>query len=362
MRAMLLSAGLSTRLAPLGDALPKPLLPVCDIPIIRYGVALLVGHGIRDIVVNLHYRGDLIRAELGDGSALGAHIVYSEEDELLETGGGLKKALPLLDPEGRDEPFLSMNGKLIFDLDIAALLEAVARDPDVLGTLVVRRVPDATSWGAVQVDTAAVSSGSDGHHRRRRVRDILGQGEHMFTGVHVVRPSVVRRLPDGKACMIRQGYLPWLRGGGEVAAFEAGPVYFAEHSLPERYLRSNLDLLAGLRLRHPPAPMRGVDSSAHVHPTALLRHPFRIGPGAHIGAEAVVGPNAVVGAHAIVEDGAHIERAVVWSRARASGAVRDAILTWSGLVSVPALAAEPAPAPSRPAFSASPSSDEHGPA
>ena len=62
---MLLSAGLSTRLGPLGDALPKPLLPVCDIPILRYGVALLVGHGIRDIVVNLHHQGDLIRAELG---------------------------------------------------------------------------------------------------------------------------------------------------------------------------------------------------------------------------------------------------------------------------------------------------------
>jgi mannose-1-phosphate guanylyltransferase len=334
----MLCAGLSTRLAPLGDALPKPLLPVCGVPIVRYGVALLVGHGIRDIVINLHHRGDLIRNELGDGSSLGARIRYSEEEVLLETGGGLKKALPLLDPDGSDEPFLSMNGKLIFDLDIAALMDAVARDPDVLGTMVVRRVPDAVEWGAVQVETAG---------GRARVRDILGQGEYMFTGVHVTRPSVVRRLPDGKACMIRQGYLPWLKGGGEVAAFDCGQVYFAEHSLPERYLRSNLDLLAERRLRHPPGQLQGVDSSAHVHPTAILRRPFRIGAGAHIGAEAVIGPGASIGAHAIVEDGTHVERSVVWSHARASGAVHDAILTWSGLVSVPAPEAGPEPDPNR---------------
>lgn len=342
MRAMLLCAGLSTRLGSIGEVLPKPLLPVCDIPIVRYGVALLVGHGIRDIVINLHHQGELLRAELGDGSALGANIRYSEEEVLLETGGGLRKALPLLDPEGRDEPFLSLNGKLIFDLDIAALVEAVARDPEVLGTMVVRRVPNATSWGALQVET----DGRDPRRPRHRVRDILGQGEHMFTGVHVTRPSVVRRLPEGKACMIRQGYLPWIRAGGEVAAFECGPVYFSEHSTPERYLRANLDLLSGARLRHPPGQLRGVDSSAHVHPTAVLRHPFRIGPGAHIGAEAVIGPCAVVGAHAIVEDGAHIERAVVWSHARAAGAVREAVLTWSGLVSVPVPEEAPGPAPS----------------
>ncbi len=344
MRAMLLCAGLSTRLGAIGEALPKPLLPVCDFPILRYGVALLVGHGIRDIVINLHHKGELIREELGDGSALGARIRYSEEEELLETGGGLRVALPLLDPDGRDEPFLSMNGKLIFDLDIAALLEHVARDPEVLGTLVVRRVLNATSWGAIKV---VPDPGAGG---RARVHDILGEGEHMFTGVHVTRPSVVRRLPEGRACMIRQGYIPWIREGGQVGAFEAGAAYFCEHSLPERYLASNIDLVGGAHLRYPPGPLHGVDSSAHVHPTAILRRPFRIGPGAHIGAEAVIGPGAVVGAHAIVEDGAHIEHAVVWPHARASGAVQDAVLTWSERVPVPAQPAEPSspPGPERP--------------
>lgn len=319
MRAMLLCAGLSTRLGPLGAAVPKPLLPVCDVPIIQYGIALLVGHGIRDIVINLHHRGELFRDQLGDGSALGARIRFIDEPVILGTGGGLKNALDLLDPDGRDEPFLSLNGKLIFDLDIAALLAAI--DPAALGTLVVRRVPDARDWGAVQV-------APDG-----RVTDILGDGQHMFCGVHVTRPSVVRRLPGGEACMIRQGYLPWLRAGGLVRAFDAGEVFFQEHSIPARYLESNLALLAGARLRHPPAAaLHGVDDSAHVDATARLAHPLRIGPGAHIGPDARIGPGAVIGAHAIVEAGAEVERAVVWPHTRVTGRVERAIVTAEGPV------------------------------
>jgi NDP-sugar pyrophosphorylase family protein len=324
-RAMLLCAGLSTRLGPLGAQLPKPLLPVCDLPILRYGIALLAGHDIRDIVINLHHHGDLIRRELGDGSALGVRLHYSEEDPVLGTGGGLKHALALLDPDGDDRPFISLNGKLIFDLDIGRLLEQVARDPEAVGTMVVRRVPDALAWGAVDVRPGDPAP---------RVANVLADGEHMFCGVHVTRPSVVRRLPDGDACMIRQGYLPWLRAGERVAAFDAGDVYFAEHSLPARYLEGNVALLDGARLRFPPGPLVGVDPTAHVDSTAVLRHPLRIGPGAHVGEGARIGPHAVIGAHAVVEGGATVERAVVWPRARAAGTVRDQIVTWDDVVPV----------------------------
>ncbi len=317
-RAMLLCAGLGTRLGALTTDRPKPMLPMVDFALVRYGVALLVGHGVRDIVVNQHHAGDTLERELGDGSALGARIQYSHEPVLLGTGGALKQALPLLDPDGTDEPFLSMNGKLVFDLDVTALLAAFAADPDAIGMMVVRRVPDAGDWGALRVDT-------DGD--RLRVRDVFNGGEHMFCGVHVTRPSVMRRLPDGEACSIRQGYLPWMHAGETVAAFDAGDVYFAEHSTPDRYLAGNLALLRGAKLRHPPGRLRGVDVMAHIDPTAVIRHPVRIGPGAHVGERAVVGPDAVIGAHAVIDPGAVVERTVVWRGARAAGTIRDAIVT-----------------------------------
>ncbi len=314
---MLLAAGFGTRLGALSEDRPKPMLPVCDLPILQYGVSLLVGHGITDIVINVHHRADSVERALGDGSRLGARIRYSREATILGTGGGLKNALPLLDPNGHDEPFLSLNGKLIFDVDLHAITSAYERAGEPLGLLVVRAVPDAASWGAVR----CVPSG-DG----LRVEDILGEGAHMFTGVHMTRPSVVARLPEGEACMVRQGYLPWLRQGGYVAACEAGG-YFAEHSTPERYLASNLELLAGEPLRFPPGPLRGVAQTAVVAASARLVEPVRVGPGARIGHGATVGPGVVVGSGAAIADNVQIERAVVWPGARVEASVADAIVT-----------------------------------
>jgi NDP-sugar pyrophosphorylase family protein len=321
---MLLCAGLGTRLGKLSDERPKPMLPVLDLPILRYGIATLVGHGIRDIVINTHHRGDVIQDDLGDGSALGARIRYSHEEVLLGTGGGLKHALPLLDPDGRDEPFVSMNGKLIFDVDLTALLAAYRADPGALGMLVVRRVPDAVAWGAVDVRPDAA-----GH---LRIHDVLGQGEHMFCGVHVTRPSVVARLPDGEACMIRQGYLPWLRAGAPVAAFEHTDGYFAEHSTAARYLESNFALLRGVRLRHPPGRFSGFSETAKIAPGAEIREPVHVGAGVVVRPGAIVGPDVVLGAGAEVAEGARVERAVVWAGARVEGEVKDAIVTVHGTV------------------------------
>lgn len=312
---MMLCAGLSTRLGTLGAERPKPMLPVCGIPILAYGIANLVAHGIHNIVINTHHKGDLIRDEIGDGRVWGARIQYIHEPVILGTGGGLKHALPLLDPDGTDEPFLSINGKLIFDLDITALAAAYRAAGDLLGMMVVQRVPDAKAWGAVNVQRDA---------RGPHVVDILGDGEHMFCGAHVTRPSVMARLPDGEADSIRQGYLPWLRAGGRVAAYEHTGGYFAEHSTPERYLESNRALLAGARLRHPPGRLAGVDPTARLHPTARLVGPVKIGAAARIGPGVTIGPNTVVGDGATVT--VSLADTVVWAGATVTAAPGSSIV------------------------------------
>jgi NDP-sugar pyrophosphorylase family protein len=157
----------------------------------------------------------------------------------------------------------------------------------------------------------------------------------MFCGVHVTRPSVVARLPDGEACMIRQGYLPWLRAGAPVTAYEHRDGYFAEHSTPERYLESNWAMLDGAPLSFPPDDLRDIDQAADVAATATIRPPVRIAAGASIGEGATVGPYAVIGSCAVVEAGASVERAVLWPDARVAGVVHDAIVTpTAGVVTV----------------------------
>ena len=313
-RAIILAAGFGTRLGGLSDERPKPLLPVADVALIRYAIALLVGHGVRDIVINLHHRGELIVDELGDGASLGARIVYSREDGgILGTGGGIRRALPLLG----DETFLVVNGKILIDLDLDALL-AQHRSSGAAATLVVRPDPEARRWGAID---APADGGA--------IRGLLGDGDFMFTGIHAIEPALVARLPDDGAerCIVRQGYVPWLRDGVPLGAFVQHG-YFMEHSTPERYLAGNVNVLRGVAtVRHPPAPLVGVDPTAVVDPTARIVEPVRVGPRARIGANAVVGPDAVIGTDAEVAAGITVERSIVWPRARVETSAASEIIT-----------------------------------
>lgn len=111
MRAMILAAGRGERLRPLTDSCPKPLIPVAGKPLIEYHLERLSEAGFKEVVVNLWYLGDQIRARLGDGQKFGLKIMYSVEKELLNTGGGIKQALPLLG----EEPFLLVNGDIYTD-------------------------------------------------------------------------------------------------------------------------------------------------------------------------------------------------------------------------------------------------------
>jgi mannose-1-phosphate guanylyltransferase len=316
--AMLLCAGMGSRLGDLSRECPKPLLPVCNVPILRFGITNLVAHGITNIVINLHHRGELISGELGDGSHLGANIQYSYEEEILGTGGGLKRALPLLDLKGTDAPILSMNGKLIFDLDIAGLLASFLAAGDTLGMMVVQPAPNAMKWGAV--DVRAEGDGL-------RVHNILGEGSHMFCGVHITRPSVLKNIPEGEACTVRQGYLPWIQDGGRVSAFEHRDGYFAEHSTPKRYLQSNLDLLRGAKLTFPPAPLRAIAESARIDPSATITEPVCIGENVTIGPDCSIGPDVVIGEDSTIAGGSTLRQSVVWKSVQFSGTADNEIIT-----------------------------------
>lgn len=205
MKAMVLAAGLGTRLRPLTNDRPKALVDVCGRPLITYNLALLRHFGITDVVVNLHYHGDAIRAALGDGSKLGLTIAYSPEDPLLDTGGGIKHAQALL---GGDE-FLVLNSDTIIDLPLDGVI-ASHRATGAIATLVLRRDPEQARYGEIEVD------------RTQRVRRFLGRpwvvneplAAYMFAGVHVVSPEIFRFMPAGGAFSITHHTYPAVLAAG----------------------------------------------------------------------------------------------------------------------------------------------------
>ncbi len=120
MRAMILAAGLGTRLGVLTEKLPKPMLPVNGKPLIEYNIINLVKHGFTEIIINTHFLPEMIRDFVGDGSRYGATIKYSYEEELLGTAGGVKNVEMFFDEK---EPFLVLYGDLLTNQDLTALLQ-----------------------------------------------------------------------------------------------------------------------------------------------------------------------------------------------------------------------------------------------
>lgn len=122
MRAMILAAGLGTRMRPLTDALPKPLLPVGDSTLIEWHLKKLFQAGIRDVVINVSYLGEKIQQHLGNGETYGLRIHYSVEKQPLETAGGIQNALSLLASGNEDENFLLINGDVWTDFPFTTLV------------------------------------------------------------------------------------------------------------------------------------------------------------------------------------------------------------------------------------------------
>jgi NDP-sugar pyrophosphorylase family protein len=327
MQVMLLAAGRSTRLGPLGAARPKPLVPICGYPAILFGLDRCARAGLRQVVINLHHHGEQIRALVGDGSRFGVSVRYSEERDLLGTGGGIARARPLFAPG----PVLVINGKVVADIALDSVIAAHrAASPGTLATMVLRPLDHPERFAPVTVDQASRVVGLRG--RPGRVAPQGALADRMFTGIHILEPDLLDRLPEGVSDVIAAAYQPALEDGACIQALDQGG-YFEEHSTPASYLAGNLALLRRPQLLpSAPGPLTGIDPGAAVHATATIRTPVRIAAGATIESGAVIGPEVVVGPGARVLSGARLERVVVWDGAVATGTVADAVITSEGVV------------------------------
>ena len=179
MKAMILAAGLGTRMRPLTDHTPKPLLEAGGKPLIVWHIERLRAAGISELVINHAWLGDKLEAALSDGSAFGVDIAWSREGDPLETAGGIQKALPLLG----NEPFLVVNGDIWTDIDFAAL--ALAEED--LAQLVL-------------VDNPAHNPDGDFHLASDgKVRDNTTLHKLTFSGVGLYRPALFTGLDAGES-------------------------------------------------------------------------------------------------------------------------------------------------------------------
>ena len=233
---MILAAGLGTRLRPLTNMMPKPLLPVGGTPLIVWNLLLLKRHGFHDVVINLHYLGPMIEQALGNGSQFGLRIIYSHEPMILGTGGGIKQA----EPHFSGEPVLVLNGDTLVELDLNALW-AFHRTNHAAATLVLREDPNAASWGLVEMGV------------ENRIVRITGKGlssslptvPRMFAGIHILNPRLLREVPKGVASSVIDPYVAAIARGDTVLGYDLNG-YWSDIGTAERYAQAEHNVRSGL--------------------------------------------------------------------------------------------------------------------
>lgn len=287
MKAMVLAAGYGRRMRPLTLLRAKPALPVLGRPLIHWTLEQLARHGVTDVVVNLHHLPRTIVAAVGDGSRFGLRVRYSREPRILGRGGGPRKVRRFFG----DEPFLLVNGDVVFDFDLRGLV-ARHRASGAQATLALKPNPDPRTYGPVV-------TGPGG-----RVRSIAGRPRpargavSLFTGVQVLEPALLERLPPGPSDTLTHLYPPLLAEGSRVLGVRVGGAWYDLGS-PKTYLAAQLRLLR-------PRPSL-VDPAARVEGRLSF---------------------AIVGADSRVEQGASVVRSVLWDGVRVGrgAVVRDSIL------------------------------------
>jgi len=233
--AMLLAAGLGTRLRPLTAIRAKPAVPVNGRPLARRILTWLAGHGIRDAVVNLHHRPESVAAVIGDGSDLGVRVRYSWEQPVLASAGGPRHALPLL-TDGNNGPFLIVNADTLSTVDLAGLL-ACHDSSRAAVTMALIPNPDPTKYGGVQVS-------ADGYVTGFARAGAAGESFH-FVGVQAAEARAFAGLQDGRPAESVNALYPRLMAAdpGAIAAFVCD-ASFSDIGTPRDYLETSLALAA----------------------------------------------------------------------------------------------------------------------
>jgi len=313
---MLLAAGLGTRMEPLTSLRAKPALPVLDRPLLHWTLEALAAAGVREVAINTHHLPATVRDAVGSGRRWGLRVTWSHERRILGTGGAPRRLRAFFG----DEPCLLVNGDVFFRFDLRPLFARRERTgaPVVLGL-----VPNADPrrYSPVTMD-------------RGRIRSIAGrprpaQGRPwLFTGIHLIDPALLDRLPPGASDSVRDLYVPLLAEDARIEGVRLRGAWY-DLGAPPLYLASQLDMI---RTRAP-----GRARGCLLGRGAAVKHGARVS-------------RSVVGRASVIEEGAVVEDSVLWegSRVGRGSIVRRSIVA-GAVVPAAAQVADAIVMPGRPA-------------
>ena len=319
MRAMILAAGLGTRLRPITYGMPKPMVPVLNRPVMEHIALLLARHGFRDAIANLHWFPELIEGHFGDGSRFGLELSYSREEQLLGTSGGVRNAADFL-----GDSFLVISGDALTDIDLRSMRE-FHESHDGIATLATRRVSDTSQFGvAITGADGRIQGFQEKPDPAEALSDLANCGIYMF------RSEIFDFFPEpgtSKAAGADDppGFADWAMD--VFPALLDGDVPFYSHEIDaywndignlDELRQGNLDALYGAVEVEPGAPSvaEGVWASvpldgAEVTAPVMVGSGVELGEGVRIEGPAILADGCRIGDGACIRDSILLEGAQV---------------------------------------------------
>jgi len=308
VKAVIMAGGFGTRLRPLTNSVPKPMIPMVNKPMMEHIVDLLRKHGITDLVTLLHFQPERIQDYFGDGSAFGVKMEYVCASEDFGTAGAVKNAEALL-----GDRFLVISGDVLTDFDLAAAIGCHCERQAEL-TILLTRVQNPLQYGVVIAEP-------DGRISRFLEKPTWSEvfSDTVNSGIYVLESSVLELIPPRRECDFSRDLFPLMMGAGRrLFGYEAGGYWRDVGDLLE-YRLAHQNVLAGAYKTTVPGHRgEGLDQSiwlgegSRVDFTVGLKGAVLIGKNVRVGANARIS-NSVIGDHCVVEDGATIADSVLWS-------------------------------------------------
>jgi mannose-1-phosphate guanylyltransferase len=302
MQAIVLVGGEGTRLRPLTSDVPKPAVTLVDRPFLAYAIEWLAAHGVTEIVLACGFLPDVLREALGDEERhAGVTITYATEPERLGTAGAIRFAAEAIG-DRLEERFLALNGDILADLDLSALVRA-HEERGARATIGLHPVEDSSAYGLVRCD----EEGQVLEFLEKTGKAAPGE---INAGAYVLERSVLDVVPAGRAVSIERDVFPGLVGGELCGLLLPG--YWMDIGTPERYLQASWDILEGRVDTEVEATAPGclvaagatVDAEARLGDRAVVSSGCRVGAGAEL-TEAVLLDGCTVG------EGARIEQSIL---------------------------------------------------
>jgi len=315
MKAVVLVGGEGTRLRPLTETIPKPLVPLMDRTSLDHVLDHLARHGVHEVVLSSSYLEDPFGAFIRDRHGDPA-ITWITETQPLGTGGAIVNALEAL---GANESFLALNGDILTDLDLTSMV-ATHRDRGAAATIALTRVEDARPYGLVPTE----SDGRVIEFREKPVDLVAGE---INAGTYVLEPSALAGWRPGRPASIEREIFPALIAAGAPVFGFVSDAYWMDLGTAERYLQAHFDILEGRVGFEPPYPAPFVGEGAGVDARAHLGRRVVVGAGARVGADARL-EDSVLHPGALVEEGARVAGSILGpsSRVGAHATVRGSVL------------------------------------